>query len=187
MAGVLHVIPDAERDAQQFVADDFVVRDRVELATPLEPPVAVLKAVDRAMVELVPGELAHPVRRDEGLRRRVLATRDEDRAAERLRVGLDGSEAFAVFRLALAAHAQIGPGLKTQAGIPRAIRKVPARDLEDFLGGIAQHGYGGDLVASRRHPAADAGRVQHERNALFLRHLFVKQQVPLRVAAVGLR
>ena len=182
-AGVLDVIPHAERDAQELVADLGVVLEGVELPAPLKPPVAVFKALDRTQLEILLAETAHPRGAHEGLRRVVPAAGQENGAAQRLAIGDLLSERLVVIVPGLAADVIVGPRLGPEAAIARAIGEKPRRDDKLVLGGVP------DRPRAAHHAVDHLHRhqigVEQQADVGLEYHLFVEQQIPLRIHAGG--
>ena len=87
-------VPDAERDGEQLITDALVVLQRVEAATPLDPPVAVFEAeIETALTigpqfEIIRAESPHPRRSSERHRAVMLACLEHDGRTKRFRVRL---------------------------------------------------------------------------------------------------
>ena len=176
---VFHIIPDAQGDAQEFVADGFVVLDRIEVATPLEPPVAVFVAEDIAMaLEVVLRELADPVGRNENLRVGVLARHEHDRAAEAVVVGLLGRKRFIMGCARLAAFGEIGTRLRAETAVATAVGKPFCFDEKFVVRRIAQGTDGRDASFATGIGAdlgAHAGGIEQKRDVGFGFDLLIKQ------------
>ena len=188
ITGVFHIIPDAQGDAQEFVTDGFVVLDRIEVATPLEPPIAVFIAEDIAMaLEVLLRELADPVGRNESLRGGMLARHEHDRAAESVVVGLLGRERFTMGCACLAAFGEISTCLRAKSAVATAVGKPFCFDEKFVVRRIAQGTDRRDAAFALFIYAdlgAHAGGVEQKRDVGFGFDLLVKQEIPLRVAAV---
>src|SRR5438046_388619 len=61
VARIFDVIPHAEDDREQLEPDPFVVADRVELAAPFDPPIAVFPRTNRTKPKLFLGNLTRPL------------------------------------------------------------------------------------------------------------------------------
>ena len=93
--GVLDVVPDAEDDRAQLVADDLVVVDGVELAAPLDPPVVrALESPERRMRDVGIGVFVMSFAESGATkvdRAAEILRVEEDRRAEELAVGFFGA------------------------------------------------------------------------------------------------
>ena len=145
VTAVLDVVPDPHHDGEQFETDSLAVVNEVALATPFDPPIAVLPTSRRAEPELFPIDLSRPDRRGEAHRTVVVAGSEENARTKCLLIGALGRERLAVFDLRLATGAKLGPGFETEPRIAGAVGEHRGADA------IA------DLVAiARRQDADDA-------------------------------
>jgi hypothetical protein len=189
VAGVFDVVPHAERDAQELVADDFVILYGVDLAAPLKPPVTVFKTVDRTVLEIAFLESARPARRRKVLRRVVATTGDQNGTAEGVFVGDRLRERLAEFIARLTTDLKIRAGLGSEATVTGAIREELRVHGVVFFHQVAHDARGADLAApiGQRHGlGGNQIGVEEERDVGFQFHLFVEQEIPLRIRAVGI-
>ena len=136
---VFDVVPDPERDREQFVADVLVVFHRVEATAPLDPPVTIFEPEIGAAFAEGPQrkirrlKFSHPWRRNIRHRPIVLLRLKQNRGAERLRVTLLRRECLAKRRLTLAtAHNRHG-NLGAESSVARAVGKHRRCDGEPIL------------------------------------------------------
>jgi len=176
VAAVFDVVPDSQSDGQQLVPDALVVADRVQMAAPLDPPVAVFPAGDLAEPQVLARHFARPGRRRERHGAAVVARGEQDARAERFAVGFLRREAFAELGASFAAGAELGARLDSEARIACRIHVQGGPDAVNVLA----------LVAARQHVADaavfDGGavedRFEQQGDVRFAHHLVIQQQVP---------
>lgn len=166
VARILHVIPYAERDAQELVADGYrTVGHGVEMAAPFKPPVPVLIAPNRAVLKVGPLKLADPGGSKKGLGRGPAAGREQDGTPQGLGVSALRCERFPEGLPTLAPPHNLRPGRHPQGSIPGAIRKESRPDLKLLLRGGADGLQKPDRLAPPGtvfSEAARAGRVEQQ-------------------------
>ena len=82
---------------------------------------------------MLPGDLAHPSGRREGHRAAEIARREQNRAAERSRVGPIQGQGLVEFGFRLPADAHLRARLQAEPAIARAIRKQLGLDAVKML------------------------------------------------------
>ena len=185
---VFHVIPNPQRDTQQLVANRLVVLDGIELPAPLEPPVAILVAVNRPVFEIRRPELPHPIRRSKRLGRVVFPTGEQNGAAQRLAIRHRLRQRLAVIIPRFAPDVKIRPRFRPEPAVSRAIREERRRDVPLLLHQMPHHAGGANDRAPR---AVDHRlrrikiRIQQQRDVRLRLHFLVKQQIPLRIRSMG--
>ena len=136
-AGVLDVVPDAEDDRAQFVADRFVLVDGVEVAAPLDPPVVgagVSGAEDPRGGDDGLGDVFGGVGGDEVDGVSDVFRVEEDRRPEQFPVGLLGRPRLVVLGGRFTADAVVGAGEEPDESVAGAVEHVGAVEGGEDLG-----------------------------------------------------
>ncbi len=119
--GIFDVVPNPESDPQEFVADHFIVLDGVVLAAPFEPPISIFVAVDGTVFEILFCKAANPGGGKKRAGRFVFFPGDQNRAAERVFVGLVLGETFSEVAFCLASDVVVGSSLEGEFAVTGTI------------------------------------------------------------------
>ena len=150
LAAVLDVVPHAHHDGQQLEANALVVGDDFVIAAPLDPPVAVLPARDRPVLQLLLGDFARPRRRRERHRVVIQARGEQNAGAQRAILRLLRRQRFAELGARFAARAHFGAGLQAETRIARAVAEHAGANAVEMLALVAARGHFGDACRPSR-------------------------------------
>src|SRR5262249_25675262 len=142
--GVLDVIPNTQRDAEQLETYPFIIPNGIESTAPFDPPIAILPRFDRAKAQHFFGNLSRPLRRSKGHRYAKLTRGEQDGAAQRVRVRFVQSEGLAKLSFGLTFPAQLGSCFQAETAITSAI------SIEFGLNSVQMFGF-----IAARHDALD--------------------------------
>ncbi len=179
---VFDMIPNAEHDGEQFVADLFVVFDGIQLAAPFGPPVTVFVGWGfvagggvKAQAQFFGGEGTGKRRGCEGHRGSVFFSLHQDGRAEAQLVGFFRSERFAKLSAALASFHEGGAGFCAEATVTGAIDEDVGGDAELIFAALAVGDGVGDGLAL--HLNAGDGGIEHQGQVFFCLAFLVKNEV----------
>ena len=176
---VLDVVPDPERDLQEFIAQRLGVVDAVLLAAELDPPVAhfppgvAAGAIGQLLVLL---EAVRPGGRLERLGRTVFPRLEKAGHPHRSVVRCFRRDGLAVFAPRLAAHPPLRARQRRQDPVARAVRVERGPDPVRGLGRELPPVHARDPVAL--HLRIEAGAVEEEREVRLEPRTLVQDQVP---------
>ena len=185
VAPVLDVVPDAESDLEELVAELLLVVDGVIHAADFEPPEILVAGHGMAAFGQFPVVIVAvgPGRRNECLWPVGLARLDQAGKAHGPFVGLFRGDRLAELVPALAAHAELRAGHGPDHAVPGAVGEQARAHDEAGLRGHLVSGYGDD-PAFFRLDLVDV-RVEEQDEVFLEARLLVEDGIPHRVVGVA--